>query len=92
MHMHVSRFQDMRTTVELSDEIRAKLLDLAARRGERGFSSIVEEAVRRYLREEERSRQLAEAARNVIGAMKEDDAVALEDSVNALREGPWRAP
>ncbi|MDX1566315.1 MAG: ribbon-helix-helix protein, CopG family [Longimicrobiales bacterium] len=80
----------MRTTVELSDEIRAKLLELAARRGERGFSAIVEEAVERYLREEEGKQALIDEARSVLGTMTEEDGRALEESVRKLREGRWR--
>jgi len=80
----------MRTTVELSDEIRAKLLELAARRGERGFSALVEEALERYLRDEERRRRQAKEAESVIGAMSEGDAQALERSMRELRAGPWR--
>ena len=49
MHMHVRHVFGMRTTVELSDRVRAKLLELAARRGDRGFSALVEEAVERYV-------------------------------------------
>ena len=80
----------MRTTVEISDEIRAKLLELAARRGERGFSSLVEEALERYLRDEERRRRQAKEAESVIGAMSDEDAEELERSVRELRAGPWR--
>jgi hypothetical protein len=36
----------MRTPVELKDEHRAKLLEIAARRRERGFSGIVAESER----------------------------------------------
>jgi metal-responsive CopG/Arc/MetJ family transcriptional regulator len=79
----------MRTTVELSDAIRAKLLELAARRGERGFSAVVEEAVARYLEEEGRREERAEQARAVIGAMDDEDARALESSVRTLRDR-WR--
>jgi metal-responsive CopG/Arc/MetJ family transcriptional regulator len=79
----------MRTTVELSDAIRAKLLELAARRGERGFSAVVEEAVARYLEEEGRREERAERARAVIGAMDDEDARALESSVRTLRDR-WR--
>lgn len=79
----------MRTTVELPDEIRARLLELAARRGERGFSGIVEEALERYLAEEERRRGLAEAARAVLGSLEEEDADALLASVRRLRDR-WR--
>lgn len=79
----------MRTTVELSDEIRARLLELAARRGERGFSRLVEEALARYLEREERREELAREAIGVIGAMDADDARALEESVRELR-ARWR--
>lgn len=89
MHVHASISFGMRTTVELSDEIRAKLLELAARRGERGFSAIVEEAVARYLQEEEERRRLAQQARSVIGTLSEDDARDLEESVRTLRSR-WR--
>jgi predicted transcriptional regulator len=79
----------MRTTVELSDEIRAKLMELAARRGDRGFSALVEEAVARYLDDEEERRRLATKARAVLGTLSEEDAVELDESVRALR-GRWR--
>lgn len=90
MHVHALQFRVMRTTVELSDEIRAKLLELAARRGERGFSTLVEEALERYLCEEERRLQRVEEARSVIGAMTDEDARRLEESVRELRRGRWR--
>ncbi|HVS09164.1 MAG TPA: ribbon-helix-helix protein, CopG family [Planctomycetota bacterium] len=79
----------MRTTVELSDETRSRLLELAARRGERGFSALVEEALSRYLDDEERRLRRTREARSTIGAMDEGDARALEASIEALRER-WR--
>lgn len=39
----------MRTTVELSDSLYRRVRALAAARGARGFSPIIEEAVREYL-------------------------------------------
>lgn len=39
----------MRTTIELTDEQRAALLAMAARRGLRGYSSLVQEALAKYL-------------------------------------------
>ena len=39
----------MRTTIELSDEQRSALLALAGRRGLRGYSSLVAEALAQYL-------------------------------------------
>jgi metal-responsive CopG/Arc/MetJ family transcriptional regulator len=79
----------MRTTVELSDTVRARLLELAARRGERGFSALVEEAVERYLEDEERRRHQAAHAKAVIGTLSEREADELEASVRTLRER-WR--
>jgi len=79
----------MRTTIEMSDAVRARLLELAARRGERGFSALVEEAVERYLVDEERRRSQAERAKSVIASLSEGEAEELEASVRSLRER-WR--
>ncbi|TVR67245.1 MAG: hypothetical protein EA427_14400 [Spirochaetaceae bacterium] len=38
----------MRTTIELPEDLRYQLLHEAARTGQRGFSRIVEDALRRY--------------------------------------------
>lgn len=88
MHMHACHSQGMRTTIQLSDETRARLLELAARRGERGFSSLVEEAVARYLDEEEDRQAVIDNARAMRGALGEE-AEDLEASVHRLR-ARWR--
>ena len=52
----------MRTTVEIPDQLRARLLALAARRGEKGYSRLVEEAIARYVDEwEGRAKVVREA-------------------------------
>ena len=79
----------MRTTIEIRDEHRARLLALAARRGEKGFSKIVEEALEAYLlnlEERDRARRLALGA---LGALSDDEAGDLERAVHELREH-WR--
>ena len=43
-------FARLRTTIEIPDDTRAKLLELAVRRGEKEFSGIVQEASRLLLR------------------------------------------
>jgi len=43
---------NVRTTIEISNEMRAKLLALAARRKLRGYSGIVNEALSLYLEQE----------------------------------------
>ncbi len=79
----------MRTTVEIPDEFRARLLEIAARRGEKGFSRLVAEALALYLGELERRERLAQEARALIGSLSEEEAEALESSVSAARRS-WR--
>lgn len=79
----------MRTTIELSDEHRARLLDLAARRGEKGFSGLVGEALDEYLRREERREELRRRALATRGSLSEEDGEALRREVARLRER-WR--
>ena len=79
----------MRTTVEIPDEQRAKLLEAAARRGEKGFSSIVQEALADYFDAEEKRQEKVRRALEVIGSLDADQTAALERSVRKLRRR-WR--
>lgn len=76
-------------TVELSDETRAHLSELAADRGESGLSDLVREAVEFYLkhRAEEETR-IAEAL-SALGSLNDAEAERLRDSVRRLR-ATWR--
>ena len=79
----------MRTTVEITADQRARLLELAARRGEKGFSRLVQEALDEFLEsrsEEEDSRRRALSLR---GVLKEADAKTLRESTRAIRKS-WR--
>lgn len=78
----------MRTTIELTDSRRAKLLEIAAQRGEKGFSHLVREAVERYLDEAHRQEQM-DAARSVLGSLSDGEADELDASVRRSR-GTWR--
>ncbi len=78
----------MRTTIELPDEQRAQLLEIAARRGEKGFSGIIQEALDLYLRSPQNSNAIEQALKSK-GKFSEDEADALEASVRELREH-WR--
>ncbi len=79
----------MRTTIEIPDEQRAKLLEAAARRGEKGFSSIVQEALADYFVAEERRQERVQRALGVLGKLDEDEAEELARSVRKLRR-TWR--
>ena len=89
MHMHDVYLRPMRTTIELRDEHRARLLELAARRGEKGFSRLIEEAVEKYLAEMAHHEERISAALAVLGTVDERGATELEETFHALRAG-WR--
>ncbi|MCK6459465.1 MAG: hypothetical protein L6Q95_06170 [Planctomycetes bacterium] len=78
----------MRTTVEITDAQRAKLLRLAASRGEKGFSVLVHEAIDLYLRTqvEAARRARVKAALTVLGTFSDKDAEALREATRALRK------
>jgi metal-responsive CopG/Arc/MetJ family transcriptional regulator len=79
----------MRTTIELSDSQRAKLLELAAERGAKGFSELVREAIDHYLAENAARRTRIDAAIAALGSLSARQAEALDESVRRLRR-TWR--
>lgn len=87
--MHACKHWCMRTTVEITDVQRAGLLDLAARRGEKGFSRLVQEAVDRFLADEHAGKGRVEAALALEGSMTAEAADELTASVARLRSN-WR--
>ncbi len=79
----------MRTTIEIKPEHRAKLLELAARRGLKGFSELVAEALETYLRAQtDRAAQRRRAAL-LKGALTAREAQELRSAAEALRRA-WR--
>src|SRR5207253_10679848 len=66
----------MRTTVEIRDDQHAALAALASKRGVRGFSRLVEEAIDLYLAEQRRDR--LDEALGLEGALSEKQAQELE--------------
>ena len=79
----------MRTTVEIKPEHRSALLALAARRGQKGFSAVVEEALELYLASESDRERRRAAVRSLKGAVSADDAAGLRNCARQLRE-TWR--
>jgi metal-responsive CopG/Arc/MetJ family transcriptional regulator len=75
----------MRTTIELKEEHRALLHALAARRGWRGYSKVVEEAIEFYLAHHE---EAEEARRSLLlrkGAWTAEEAARTRAAIAALR-------
>lgn len=79
----------MRTTVEISPEHRSALLAIAARRGEKGFSSVLEDAIEQYLAGEDERRRRREELLKLAGSLSPKEAAELHDRSRALREN-WR--
>jgi len=77
----------MRTTIEIRDEHRAALLELAAKRGLKGFSPLVDEALEAYLNAgpEDRRRFVA----GLRGALSSTEAEGLRRRTKAIRRS-WR--
>lgn len=90
MHAHAcARLPSVRTTIEIDDEHRAKLLEAAARRGEKGFSSVVREALTQYFAAEEERRKAVRKAVAAIGRLPAEEAERLAKDVKKLRRS-WR--
>ena len=78
----------MRTTIEISDFHRAKLVKLAADRGEKGFSQLIAEAIDAYLTSLGLGDERIEA-RKLRGVLSEPEADELAERVRAIRAS-WR--
>jgi hypothetical protein len=53
----------MRTTIEISDKHRSALLSIAAQKGLRGYSKIIEDAIEHYIKDQDK---IARIKNNVI--------------------------
>jgi predicted transcriptional regulator len=79
----------MRTTIELRDDQRAKLLEIAAQEGRKGFSHLIQEAVDLFLDQEAEHREEVTEALALVGSLGPGEADALRERVRSLRER-WR--
>lgn len=80
---------DMRTTVELKPEHRSALLALASRRGEKGFSSVLGEAIENFLQGEAEREKRRKTLLSLSGCLSEKDGDELRRTARELRES-WR--
>lgn len=79
----------MRTTVEIKDEHRSRLLELAARRGEKGFSRIVGEALEEYFEKQDDRAEQVRQALDAVGSLSDEEADAMRSEARRLRNS-WR--
>jgi predicted transcriptional regulator len=79
----------MRTTIDLPDEQRAKLLELAAKRGEKGFSVLVQEAVAAYLAQHASGGDRVKRALALRGSLRGHEGDKLLEAAEEARRA-WR--
>ena len=79
----------MRTTVEMKTEHRSALLALAARRGEKGFSSVLGDAIDAYLSGERERARRREVFLSLRGSLSKEEGEELRAETRAIREY-WR--
>ena len=79
----------MRTTIEMKPEHRSALLALAARRGEKGFSTLVTEAIEEYLNGERKRIKRRQDLLSLAGTLSASEADLLRKSTKTVRER-WR--
>jgi hypothetical protein len=79
----------MRTTIELSEEQRAELLRLAAQRGQKGFSALIQEALDGYLKQQAEKKHFIQAAIDLQGSFAGKAADEFAARVESVREN-WR--
>ena len=89
MHAHACHTGSVRTTIEIKPEHRARLLELAARRGEKGFSTVVADALELYLSEQQRREKAIRNALALKGSMSEMESAALSAQTRSIRVN-WR--
>ena len=79
----------MRTTIEIPDEQRAQLLEIAGARGEKGYSRLVQEAIDLLLKERRRREDKVNAALAQRGSLSDDEADEFEERIRQIRQD-WR--
>jgi predicted transcriptional regulator len=89
MHVHACNNKSMRTTIEMKPEHRARILELAANRGEKGFSLVVADALELYLKAQNDRKAAIQTALALKGSMREADAADLMTRTQSLRAN-WR--
>lgn len=89
MHVHACDNENMRTTIEMKPEHRARILELAAKRGDKGFSTVVAEALELYLETQSGRTDEIQSALALRGSMRDMDAAGLLSRTRSIRAN-WR--
>jgi hypothetical protein len=81
--------EGMRTTIEMKPEHRSALLSLASRRGQKGFSAVLGEAIESFLQGEVEREKRRKTLLSLAGSLSKKEGDDLRRTVKELRES-WR--
>ena len=76
----------MRTTIEISDQHRGMLLSLAARKGLRGYSALIQEALDQYIAGQAKELETKEKVLAMRGSWQRGEAEQTRARLLALRK------
>jgi hypothetical protein len=79
----------MRTTIEISDRHRSILLSLAAQKGLRGYSNIIQEALDFYLTHHTKAAETKRGVLKMKGCWKKQETKEIRSNLAELREN-WK--
>jgi predicted transcriptional regulator len=79
----------MRTTIELSDDHRSALHSLAARRGLRGYSKLIQEAIDFYIKEKVKRRDGIKHLLKMRGTWSEEEAKKFRKRLKEIKRN-WK--
>ncbi len=79
----------MRTMIEIKPERRARVLELAASRGEKGFSAVVADALEFYLQAKRDRTRAIQRALALKGSMGKKETARLRADTGRIR-AHWR--
>lgn len=79
----------MRTTIELSDDHRSALHSIAARRGLRGYSRLIQEAIDFYIKEKVKKREGTKEILKMRGTWSKEEAKQFKKRLEEIRRN-WR--
>ena len=75
----------MRTTIEISDKHRSALLSIAAQKGLRGYSKIIEDAIEHYINDREKLTGVKESVLAMKGGWGKE-AAEIKTGIKELRK------
>jgi predicted DNA-binding protein len=81
--------EEMRTTIELSDDHRSALHSLAARRGLRGYSKLIQEAIDFYIKEKAKRGDSVRLLLRMRGTWSEEGVKRFRKKLEEIRRN-WK--